>query len=436
MTAPTVEAYKGTTGQGQFNLTYNSTTDGINTSHVADGLSILVVHLHANLSNSGDGVVINGTDVTSLCISPPGGPGFDDGQRQVSVWAILLKPSYFDGSNDMQVAIRNMDTTNLSRITTFIAYHPNGWPKVAADLFYEVIVNQSQVAGVPQLVGHLVDTGVPRISFDAFFHASTGGAQNLVETYCDIQMSSVSVSGTTVTVTCTTAHGFAVGNTVHIHENTGTNINGAKTVVAASVSGDNTKFTYTQSGAVAGTGGVCGKLGTDPQLNNTVLDQANGNCQAGFKVYDSGDYGSALSHNVDATTAKVEVFYTLQAYVPQTRHISGKTSTAANAKGLIYKRGTARGNLGAASSIKGQLKVAHVIHAKSSTVSAIGGTLRIIRSIPSNKISAASGIKATRMKAVHKVHAKSSTASGMKGTLHRIAGSETTYDLVLGLTLA
>ena len=89
-------------------------------------------------------------------------------------------------------------------------------------------------------------------SFSYTSAGATAGTSGTVSLASSFNISSVSVSGSTVTVITSGSSGFLAGQSVTIAGNSGTNING--TFILTSVSG--TTLKYTSSGAVTGTGGT------------------------------------------------------------------------------------------------------------------------------------------------------------------------------------
>jgi hypothetical protein len=132
------------------------------------------------------------------------------------------------------------------------------------------------------------------LSQNSFSYTATGataGTGGTVSLASSVNISAVSVSGTTITVTTSASSGFLVGQAVTIAGNSGTNING--TFILTSASG--TTLKYASSGAVAGTGGTV--TGTAPLSGNATATYLN----------DSTVYAIATSSGVTVSGSTVTV---------------------------------------------------------------------------------------------------------------------------------
>ena len=122
-------------------------------------------------------------------------------------------------------------TVSLASTTTTLSFSPNP-------------VGTSQSDTLTATIGVAAGTGAPNGTVAFTNPGATGN------------IATVSVSGTTVTVTTTAPVAFVVGQTVTIAGNSGTNINGPFTITAVSGTASGTTFKYTSASAVAGTGGT------------------------------------------------------------------------------------------------------------------------------------------------------------------------------------
>ncbi len=146
-------------------------------------------------------------------------------------------------------------------------------------------------------------------------------------------ISSVSVSGTTVTVTTANAMPFATGQFVYITGNSGTNINGSYSVTVVSP----TSFTFTASGAVAGTGGTVSPGSSFSisavTVSGSTVSVVTGTTSSGFVagqlVTISGNSGT----NINGTFVLTGVSGTTLTYT-STSATAGTGGTAAGATAL------------------------------------------------------------------------------------------------------
>lgn len=314
---PTFVAEKHTVAQATATLSV-STGDGVAAD---DHICIWVATLNTNPWDRT--IKINGVVRTSDFVVPTASPA-TDGTRQCYHFIKRIYATDFS-SGTITIDLPSWTSTTNSRWGLFVFRYTARFPEDSTAI-YDSKSYIGTTGTLPYPVATIGNSTAPGVSIMTMNHATTGSAQNMVETWCDNPITAVSVSGSTVTVTCQNAHGYAVSDTIHIQNTTGvgTSINGSRTVVAASVGGDNKKFTFTLASVTSASGGSTGKLGSAPQIDESATAQPSGAAQAGYKLYDAADWGSVLSHNVDLATSKAVLVTHLIGNVPTVRRLSAK----------------------------------------------------------------------------------------------------------------